>query len=68
MALEWYWIYPAITLMVVCEIIGNGTIFGIQLLADGAKTVLLFIMPPGAFITYGFLIAIVNRLKKIYNF
>ena len=59
----------AITLMAsIREIIGNGTIFGIQLLADVAKTVLLFIMPPGAFITYGFLIAIVNRLKKIYNF
>lgn len=59
----------AITLMAsIREIIGNGTIFGVQLFAEGAKTVLLFIMPPGAFITYGFLIAIVNRVKKAYNF
>lgn len=59
----------AITLMAsIREILGNGTIFGVQLLAEGAKTVLLFIMPPGAFITYGFLIAIVNRVKKAYNF
>lgn len=59
----------AITLMAsIREILGNGTIFGIQLFAEGAKTILLFIMPPGAFITYGFLIAIVNRVKKVYNF
>lgn len=58
----------AITLMAsIREILGNGTIFGIPLLTEGAKTMLLFIMPPGGFITYGFLIAIMNRIKKVYN-
>lgn len=47
------------------EILGSGSIFGLPLLAEDAKTILIFIMPPGAFITYGFLIAIVNKLKNI---
>lgn len=47
------------------EILGSGSIFGLPLLAEDATTILLFIMPPGAFITYGFLIAIVNKLKNI---
>ena len=37
--------------------------FGIVLLPE-ASNMLLFILPPGAFITLGFLIAIVNRFKK----
>ena len=47
------------------EILGSGSIFGLPLLAEDAKTILIFIMPPGAFITYGFLIAIFNRLKSL---
>ncbi len=44
------------------EILGNLSLFGHKLVhADGA---LLFILAPGAFITLGFLIAFVNRLKK----
>lgn len=59
----------AITLMgSIREILGSGSIFGVKFLAENAKTVLIFIMPPGAFITYGYLIAIVNRIKAKYNF
>ena len=58
----------AITLMgSIREVLGNGSIFDIKFLADDAKTILIFIMPPGAFITYGFLIAVVNNLKKKLN-
>jgi Na+-translocating ferredoxin:NAD+ oxidoreductase subunit E len=49
------------------EIIGNGSIFNIPLFGENAQTILIFVLPPGAFITYGFLIAIVNRLKKQFN-
>jgi electron transport complex protein RnfE len=49
------------------EIIGNGSILNHQLLSEDAKTILLFLMPPGAFITYGFLIALVNSIKKKFN-
>ena len=58
----------AITLMgTIREILGNGSIFDYKFLSEDAKTILIFIMPPGAFITYGFLIAIMNNLKKKFN-
>ncbi len=58
----------AITLMgSIREILGNGSIFNIRLLSENASTILIFILPPGAFVTYGMLIAIVNRLKAKFN-
>jgi Na+-translocating ferredoxin:NAD+ oxidoreductase subunit E len=58
----------AITLMgSIRELIGNGSIFNIPIVAENAKTMLIFILPPGAFITYGYMIAIVNRVKAKYN-
>ena len=54
----------AITLMgCFRELLGNGSIFDIKLVSENAKTILIFILPPGAFITYGYLIAIMNRIK-----
>lgn len=47
----------------VREILGAGSIFGVVLLPE-TYNVLLFVLPPGAFITLGFLIAIVNKFKK----
>ena len=46
----------------VRELIGAGTLFGIALLPETCN-VLLFVLPPGAFITLGYLIAIVNKLR-----
>ena len=54
----------ALTLLgIVRELLGAGSIFGIVLLPS-TYNILLFILPPGAFITLGFLIAIVNKLRK----
>ena len=54
----------ALTLLgIVRELLGAGSIFGFTLLPE-TYNVLLFILPPGAFITLGFLIAIVNRVKS----
>lgn len=54
----------ALTLLgAVREFIGAGSLFGIVLLPE-TYNVLLFVLPPGAFITLGYLIAIVNKLKK----
>ena len=47
----------------VREILGAGSIFGFVLLPE-TSNMLLFVLPPGAFITLGYLIAIVNRFKK----
>lgn len=46
----------------VRELIGAGTLFGIALLPETCN-VLLFVLPPGAFITLGYLIAIANKLR-----
>ena len=54
----------ALTLLgIVRELLGAGSVFDIQLLPE-TTNMLLFILPPGAFITLGYLIAIVNRLRK----
>ncbi len=45
------------------ELLGAGSLFGVVLLPE-TYNILMFVLPPGAFITLGFLIAIVNKLKK----
>lgn len=54
----------ALTLLgVVREVLGAGSVFGTVLLPE-TYNILLFILPPGAFISLGFLIAIVNKLRS----
>ena len=54
----------ALTLLgIVRELLGAGSVFDIRLLPE-TTNMLLFILPPGAFITLGYLVAIVNRLRK----
>jgi len=48
----------------VREILGFGSIFGYKFVAENASTMLLFILPPGAFITLGMLIAFINKLQS----
>ncbi|MBQ8677815.1 MAG: electron transport complex subunit E [Alphaproteobacteria bacterium] len=45
------------------EMLGNGSLFGWSFLSENASPILLFIMPPGAFLALGGIIAVVNRLK-----
>ena len=53
-----------LTLLGICrELLGSGSIFGLTLLPE-TYNILLFVLPPGAFITLGFLIAIVNKLRN----
>ncbi len=46
------------------EILGAGSIFGKQLFGPAFEPALIFIMPPGAFILLGILIAIFNSIRK----
>jgi len=48
----------------VRELLGNGSILGYNLLGASYIPTLVMILPPGAFLTYGALTAIVNSLKK----
>ena len=53
----------ALTLLgMVRELLGNGTLFGISILPE-TTNILLFVLPPGAFITLGYIIAILNTKK-----
>ena len=45
------------------ELLGTGTVFGIGILPE-EFSMLIFILPPGAFLTLGYIIAIINRFKK----
>ncbi|MBQ0073766.1 MAG: electron transport complex subunit E [Prevotella sp.] len=45
------------------ELLGNGTVFDLRLIPEDFG-MLVFILPPGAFLTLGFIIAIINRFKK----
>lgn len=50
------------TLGAVREVLGSGSIFGFSFIkGDG---MLLFILPPGAFIALGYLIVLANKLKE----
>ncbi len=51
-------------LAIIREIIGNGTVFGIHVLGSSYLPFLLMIVPPGAFITLGFLLGFMNMAQK----
>ena len=54
----------ALTILgMVRELLGAGSLFGFVLLPE-VTNILVFVLPPGAFITLGYIIAIVNKLKK----
>ncbi|MBO5494753.1 MAG: electron transport complex subunit E [Eubacterium sp.] len=48
---------------IVRELIGNGTVFGLQVMPSAYKPVTLFVMAPGAFLVLAMLTAIQNKLK-----
>lgn len=45
------------------EVLGSGAIFGVTLLPSDYN-ILAFVLAPGAFLVLGFLIAIMNKIKK----
>ncbi len=47
---------------IVRELLGAGSVFGFTLMPE-TYNMLLFVLPPGAFITLGFLVAIVNKVR-----
>jgi len=53
-----------LTLLGICrELLGAGSVFGFILLPE-TYNMLMFVLPPGAFITLGFLVAVINKFKK----
>lgn len=56
--------FALILVSTVREILGNGTIFGFKLLGNGYAPALLLVMPAGAFLTLGFVIAGVQKIRQ----
>ena len=55
----------ALTILgIIREIIGAGTIFGYPIMGQSFEPAIIMIMPPGAFITLGLILALVNKLDS----
>jgi len=48
----------------VRELLGQGELFGFVVFGDAYPDVLLFILPPGAFLALGFILAGVNLINR----
>jgi len=46
------------------EVLGNGTILGASVFGSGYLPVIFMILPPGAFVTLGVLLALMNRASR----
>ena len=46
------------------ELLGAGTIFGVSLFGQGFEPAIIMILPPGAFITLGLILALLNKLDQ----
>ncbi|MFH1727295.1 MAG: electron transport complex subunit E [Pseudomonadota bacterium] len=52
------------SLGLVREVLGNGTAFGFAIMGKSFMPVLIMIMPPGAFITLGIMLALLNKIER----
>jgi Na+-translocating ferredoxin:NAD+ oxidoreductase subunit E len=53
-----------VTIGSIREMLGAGSIFGFKFISETADGILIFILAPGAFITLGFIIAILKKINK----
>ncbi|RKY45331.1 MAG: electron transport complex subunit RsxE [Candidatus Omnitrophota bacterium] len=63
MGVGFFW--GLVTLASVREILGQGTILGYRILPPSFNPLVVMILPPGAFLVLGSLVAIMNRLERI---
>ncbi|MEG0853620.1 MAG: electron transport complex subunit E [Angelakisella sp.] len=49
---------------IIRELLGSGTIAGLQILPEAIQPIMIMKMAPGGFLTFGLLIALVNKLTK----
>jgi len=55
--------FALILLGVIRELFGNGSLFGVPMLGGSFEPVLIMILPPGAFLTIGFVLGFFNWLE-----
>ncbi len=46
------------------EILGNGSLFGISLFGEAFQPITIMILPPGAFITLGLIVMVINLISQ----
>jgi len=46
------------------EILGNGSLFGISLFGEAFQPITIMILPPGAFITLGLIVMVINLIAQ----
>ena len=56
--------FALVLLGTIREFLGNGTLLGIPMTGAGVEPVLVMILPPGAFLTIGFVLAFFNWLEN----
>ncbi|RCW58316.1 electron transport complex subunit RsxE [Halanaerobium sp. ST460_2HS_T2] len=56
--------WALLLLSAVRELFGMGSMFGLQILGDWYRPMVIMVLPAGAFITLGILIAIMNVISK----
>lgn len=56
--------WALVALGIIREVLGAGTIFGYSFMGEEASPILLFIMPPGAFLALAGLIILFNKLRR----
>jgi len=63
MGVGYTWVLIAIA--VFRELLGNGTILGVQIMPETFQPILFFILPPGGFIVFALVMSLNLWLKKI---
>lgn len=56
--------FAIVVLSAIRELIGNGTLLGIQIMGENYEPMMMMVQPPGAFIALGLLIGLVNFLTR----
>jgi hypothetical protein len=44
--------------------LGAGTLFGIRIMPEAYEPMVIFVLPAGAFMTLGFIIAVVQKIRN----
>lgn len=56
--------FALILISAIRELIGSGTLLGFQIMPQSYEPAIIFILPSGAFLTLGFLIAIITKIRN----
>lgn len=60
--------FALLSLGIIREILGNGSLFNIPLFGKGFEPWVIMILPPGGFLALGFLLLFFNWLKKMSEY